>query len=325
MQKIALTFFLVAVVCAGMPASADDSSASLAAGGIVLTKADAIRMAREDLYISPKQVRVSFVFANDTDADIDTVVAFVLPDIDLATFWGSPLGTVTDDPVNFIGFKASSDGKPIAFKVEQRAFAKGKDVTALIASTGLQINLVAGDGYRKLDALSPDKHKRLIDAGVLAAEDNNYYPQWSVQTRFYWTQHFPAHASVAIEHSYQPVTGQSFFGKDDATNKDATRGNDYCFDAPTKARISSAVAARLRANADNGGYLNAYWTDYVLTTANNWKGPIGLFHLTLDKLKPENILSLCWDGAVEKTGPTTFEATQQRFAPRHDIHLLVLQ
>jgi uncharacterized protein DUF4424 len=63
----------------------------------------------------------------------------------------------------------------------------------------------------------------------------------------------------------------------------------------------------------------------VLSTGNNWKGPIGHFHLTLDKLKPDNVLSLCWDGALRKTGAATFEDTRENFAPKSDIKLLVVE
>ncbi len=66
-------------------------------------------------------------------------------------------------------------------------------------------------------------------------------------------------------------------------------------------------------------------TDYVLRTANNWNGPIGRFHLTLDKLRAGAILSLCWDGALKKTGPTTFEFSAEEFAPTRDIHMLVIE
>jgi len=42
------------------PSLADDSSAALAAGGVVFTKNTPVRMAVEDLYVSPKTVRVRF-------------------------------------------------------------------------------------------------------------------------------------------------------------------------------------------------------------------------------------------------------------------------
>jgi len=66
-----------ALLLAAPSALADDSSAELGAGGIVLTKNADIRMATEDLYISPKQVKVHYTFVNDGKADIDTIVAFL--------------------------------------------------------------------------------------------------------------------------------------------------------------------------------------------------------------------------------------------------------
>jgi len=305
------------------PAMADDSSAALGAGGIVFTDNTPIRMAAEDLYISPKAVRVRFVFVNDSGKDVATLVAFPLPDLDTAEFWGSAVGTVTDDPVNFVGFKALVDGKPVAFKVEQRAFVKGRDVTAVIASTGLPLDPVADQGYRKLDALPSAAHQRLLAAGAAETDGTDWVPQWTVRTKFYWPQVFPAHKSVVIEHSYQPVTGQSFFGGEEAANKDFVQ--NFCIDPPTAARIVAESTARKQANPDSGGYLNAYETDYILKTANNWRGPIGRFHLVLDKLAPGNVLTLCWPAPLAKTGPATFESTLTNFAPARDIRMLVLE
>ena len=316
---------LGALLLATTGAIGDDSSAALAAGGIVFTKGTPVRMKAEDLYVSPKSMRIRFEFVNDSAKDVDTLVAFPLPDIDTSIYWGSPVGTVTDDPVNFVGFKAAVDGRAVSFKVEQRAFVKDKDVTSLLRSMGLPVNPVAGDGYRRYEKLPLAKRKLLLDARAAEGDADEFVPQWVVRTKFYWTQHFPAHKSVLVEHSYQPVTGQSFFGKSNLADKGSMDTRDFCIDAPTKAKIAAMSDARLKAKADNGEYLNAYRTDYILSTASNWNGPIGRFHLTLDKIKPDNVLSLCWDGALKKTGPTTFEDMRANFAPTRDIHMLVLE
>jgi hypothetical protein len=317
-------FACAAAVLFCAPISADDSSAALGAGGLVFTNDTPIRMAAEDLYISPKQVRVRFVFANDTGSDVKTLVAFPLPDIDTGEFWGSAIGTLTDDPVNFVGFKALVDDRPVSFQIEQRAFVKGRDVTAVIVSTGLPVNPVAGSGYQALDKLSPALRQRLIAAGTAVDDGSgNIIPQWTVETKFYWPVVFPAHKTVTIEHSYEPVTGQSFFGGEQASDKDAV--GTYCIDDPTRARIVAISNALLQAKAPNGGYLNAYETDYILKTANNWRGPIGRFHLVLDKLGPDNVLTLCWAGPLQRTSATTFESVLVNFAPVRDIRLLVLE
>jgi hypothetical protein len=316
----------LAALAAAAPALADDSSAALGAGGIVFTRNTPVRMAAEDLYLSPQAVRIRFEFQNPTAKDVETIVAFPLPDIDTSEFYGGAIGTVTDDPKNFIGFKAVVDGKPVPFTIEQRAFVKNKDVTAVVLAAGAPVNPVIAEGYDKLSKLPRDKQKALIAAGVAEGDgQSEFVPQWTVRTKFYWTQKFPAKKTVVIEHSYQPVTGQFFFSTQYQKRTEKMGDVDYCFDVPTWASLESRTAKNIQPGNDSGSYMNGYETDYILKTANNWQGPIGRFHLTLDKGKPDNILTLCWDGDLKKTGPTTFEFTKQNFAPARDIHMLVLE
>jgi hypothetical protein len=325
MSRFSCGLAMTAALLAAGTALADDSTAELGAGGLVFTRNTPVRMASEDLYISPVKVRIRFVFANDTAKDVETVVAFPLPDIDTAQFYASGIGAVTDDPVNFVGFKTAIGGKPVAFKVEQRAFVKGKDVTALLVAAGAPVNPVIGDGFEKLAKLSADAFKRLKAAGVVDGDPGDVVPRWTVRTRFYWTQRFPAHGSVVIDHSYQPVTGGSFFSRENLTGQYGTNEvAAFCIDAATRARIAAKSDAAKKTNPGNNGLLSSFWTDYILMTANNWNGPIGRFHLTLDKLKPGNVLSLCWKGDLKKTGPTTFESTLTNFSPAQDIRMLVV-
>jgi hypothetical protein len=315
----------LAALAAAAPAFADDSSAALGAGGIVFTKNTPVRMAAEDLYVSPQAVRIRFEFQNPTNKDVETIVAFPLPDIDTAEFYGSAVGTVTDDPKNFVGFKAVVDGNPVPFTVEQRAFVKNREVTQVVLAAGAPVNPVVAEGYDKIFKLSRDKQKALVAAGAAEGEGgNDFVPQWTVRTRFYWTQKFPAHKTVVIEHSYQPVTGQSFFSTQYQKRNDKQNA-EFCFDAGTWASLDARTAQRKQSDGESGTYMNAYQTDYILKTANNWQGSIGRFHLTLDKLKPDNVLSLCWDGDLKKTGPATFEFTQTNFAPARDLHIVVLE
>jgi len=322
LSLIALAAFAVA-----LPMHADDSSAALGAGGIVFTKSTPVKMAAEDLYLSPQAVRIRFEFANPTRKDVDTIVAFPLPDIDTAAFWGSAIGTVTDDPKNFVGFKVVVDGKPVAFTVEQRAFVKGKDVTAAVLAAGAPVNPVTDEGYDKLSKLPRDKQRALIAAGIADGDGaDQFVPQWTVRTRFWWNQKFPAGKTVVIEHSYQPVTGQFFFSTQYQKRTDKLDGIDYCFDAATWAGLDARTAQKKQPGSeDAGSYMNGYETSYILKTATNWQGPIGRFHLTLDKLKADNILSICWDGELKKTGPATFEFTATNFTPARDVNMLVFE
>jgi hypothetical protein len=307
---------------------ADDSSAALGLGGITFEKSADIRMAQEDLWISPEKVKIRFAFANDSKKDIDTTVAFPLPDIDTWEYFEVPLGTVTDDPVNFVGFKVVVNGKPVAFKSDQRAIHRGRDVTATLKAAGVPVNVLMGN-IQILDKVPAAAKKTLRAAGLIEVEGDYIHPKWVIRTRFHWKQKFPAGKTVVIEHSYQPVTGGTFFTNYEMAGNEGGRlwRRDYCMDPPTLTRIRKMLHKAARANnvEEPNGMLQITSTQYILSTGNNWKGGIGRFHLVLDKLKPEYTLSLCWDGELRKTSATTFEFRATDYRPTRDVKMVVLR
>jgi len=327
MKRLTWAALLGAASALAVPAAlADDSSAMLGAGGIVLTRNADIRMASEDLFLSPNAVKVHYVFANDSAQDIDTIVAFPLPDVDNYEYSESPIGTTVDAAPNFVGFKLLIDGKPVAATAEVHAIQNGRDVTAQVLGAGAPLLVSIGGGYDKMQKLSKAQRAMLAKAGLVDADDTDLHAKWTTTTKYWWKMHFPAHGTVTVDHTYQPVTGQTFFTTYALSDKAEYAGylKDYCIDAGTRATIDAGFAAMKKASGNDGMY-NQYTTEFVIKTANNWKGPIGRFHLTLDKVKPSNILSLCWAGNLAKTGPTRFESTLTNFAPRADIKLLVLE
>jgi len=313
------------LVLLAVPALANDSAATLGAGGLELGKST-IRMASEDLFVSPQKVRVRYEFVNDGAKDVETIVAFPLPDIDSERFAMSDMGPVTDDPLNFVGFGATVDGTRVRVRVEQHAIHKDQDVTAQVKAAGVPLNLVIGNGA----VLSTEAKQKLIAAGLAEGEHGGFAPLWTVRTKLWWTQRFPAGRTVTIEHRYQPVSGSFFFESLSLTDPEiaAPLERDFCIDSATKSTIRKRLAERAKLAVAGGGgpgMLIARQTEYILTTAKNWNGPIGTFHLTLDKLKPDNVLSLCWSGRLKKSGDTLFEYTAKDFVPPRDIKLLVLQ
>lgn len=307
MRKAVLA--IVAVMTAG-PAAADDGAAVLAAGGIVFTSGTPVQMLSEDLYVSPIKVRVRFEFFNPAKRDVATVVAFPLPDLDNIEL-GPPanLGTTKYDPVNFVGFRVKVNGQPQAFATEQRAFLKDHDITGLLKAVGMPVNVTTQGGRQAREhALErPAQRAQLVAAGAI--EDDTGFPNWTTRTRFYWAQVFPAEATTVIEHEYQPVTG----------NWSASRD---LFDSPELAKQYCAKPEIAHAPTLNGP---AFQTQYILSTAKTWSGPIRRFHLTLDKLKPGNVLSLCWDGVLKKSGATTFTFDARNYVPTRDIDMVVLE
>jgi hypothetical protein len=129
---------------------------------------------------------------------------------------------------------------------------------------------------------------------------------------YYWTQKFPAGRTVVVEHTYKPALWQSFAPK--LTPEDAAR---YCVDAGARKAVDAI------ARGDSGKVYFANGLNYILKTARNWSGPIGDFHLTIDKGDAKNVVGLCVDG-IKKTTPTRFELRKKDFVPERDLAVLIV-
>jgi len=130
---VALTLIAVPVgpARANDSTAANNSTAGLAAGGLVLTKSADIEMKSEDLYISEKLVRVRYSFVNTSPKDLTVTVAFPLPDID-ANGHDDNMDVPVESATNFLGFTTMVDGKLVKMQVEQKALVDGVDCTAVL-------------------------------------------------------------------------------------------------------------------------------------------------------------------------------------------------
>jgi len=109
-----------------LPARANDSAAELGAGGITLVRSDGIALLSEDLTISEDEVRVAYVFRNETAAPITTRVAFPVPDYD-AEYEGDI--ALDRDSKNPMKFSVKVDGKQVKFQTESKKRAGMVKVT----------------------------------------------------------------------------------------------------------------------------------------------------------------------------------------------------
>lgn len=333
-----------AMLSAISPAHANDTTATLSAGGLELTVSPDIAMEKEELYLSTKDVRVSYLFRNTSKADIQTRVAFPMPEV--------PFGPIDNvvlpqpDKDNFVGFTVKVDGEqirpelhiralsaPVDGDAQKPAFPPDTDMTEAVHRAGLPINAGLESWKAKLSAMSDDARKVLVSEGLLYdgdgdASPDGLSPQWSMRETYHWQQTFPADKAVKVEHHYKPVSGMSFFAGDasdmDAIN--ATFSKNYCLDQSGLAGIRRLINKARSASAagKDTTYVFATETEYVLHTGANWKGPIGDFRMTIDKLFPDAVLSTCVEGIV-KTGPTTFTVERKHFTPDHDVRFVVFR
>lgn len=317
-----------------LPAAANDSTAELAAGGLVLKKTDHIEMRSEDLYISAKEVRVRYKFANTASQDQKVIVAFPMPDLGGEGFWEGDIGFPTKDPVNILGFRTKVDGVPVKAQVEQKAFVGGKDVTAWLKARGVPVGgLMDGEAVKVLDRLpkaDQDEAVRLklatleeFDAGK--GWERHLAPIWVLRTTYYWEQLFPAGRELLVEHSYKPAVGgtvATMIGSDmSGAAEDMRRYRDsYCVDDSLTAAVRKG---RTHSKAKWSNFTEQ-WIDYILVTGGNWKGPIGDFRLVVDKGEANNLVSFCATG-VRKISPTQFEVRKTNWKPDRDLSILILR
>ncbi len=305
------------------PAAANDSTASLDTGELVLIPNADIRMEEEDLFISRDEIRVRYVFHNTGDRTITTPVAFPLPPVLYG--YDANYSVEATDPENFVDFHLWVDGRRAPFRIDARATNyEGRDITGLLRRHGIPITTFTSDPASydalrgRLDNLPPHVMQQLRDAGAIVAEDwaEGFFEAWTAHVAFWWIQDFPPDRPVVIEHRYTPVPTQTFFTPYDLEAR--THHQQACIDANFEA------AARRRMAETEYETLSLTLINYILTTGNNWHGPIGRFHLTVDKGATNALVSLCRDG-IRKTGPTTFEWVGRSFVPDRDLTLLFVE
>lgn len=341
----------VALLCGAAAASANDSASELAAGGIVLVKTDAIAMQREDLHLSPGEVRVRYEMRNDTGQSVTLRVAFPLPEMPSQTPGGWVVSTnpaanniVMRQPTdpNFLRFRVRIDGQEVTPEAEVRAeLPDGRNITAeLIKIGGMKLVLHTGLFFPPDDAeLEPATRAALEELGAIEPlYAKGYRLPWITRVTFHWMQTFRPGITV-IEHSYQPILGFRFVvpeanGKISGSGDGDTQ-RDFCITGATEQAVrtlSQRLAAERAKRGVQDSFLKGYTLGYILLTARNWRGPIGIFHLTVQggpgglagdtDFKKTELVTFCSDLALRRTGPLKFEASAQDYVPKHDLRIL---
>jgi hypothetical protein len=323
---------LVAVcgVLAAGSAYANDSIGELGTGGIILSRTDAVSMVSENLFIGLDKVTVDYVFKNSTDKDVDTLVAFPMPDIDGTVYDRAYIPDDQSD--NFLGFEVTVDGKDVKPTLEQKAFALGIDIGDLLKANSVPVNPFTQPVFTALEALSEQTAQDWINRGLIfvdSYDDGSGWkyvrtPLWSLKSTYWWNSTFPAGKEVKVSHRYKPsiggTSGLTFFydGKFDGSYADYKR--TYCIDDA----FEKAVLKAAKESTEGYPMLMEQRLDYVLTTGGNWAlGTIGDFKLTVDKGEEANLVSFCGEN-VKKTGPTSFEMTAKDYYPYQDLKILIL-
>lgn len=320
-----------ALFCAA-PVLANDTMATLGTGGLVFLQSPDVKMVREDLYVSPEQIRVKYEFRNEGAEDQEALVAFPLPDI---TGDGDFMTAVpSEDPANIFGFETTVNGEAVDTELHQYAFATNIDYTAFLQDLGVPLLPFGQETQTAINGLDDEQKAELLHRGLVIPMEydigqgmqTEYVPVWTLRSSYSWEASFPAGETVVVEHQYRPSVGGTvavtFLGEGYEDYDPKTEyAKKYCTDEPF---INAVKKTLPDPDEPYGAPFTESWISYVWSTGSNWSGPIGTFHLTIDKVLPQNLVSFCWDGEVKKTGPTTFEMEAKDWWPPYNRELEVL-
>jgi Domain of unknown function (DUF4424) len=326
---IASAQILLCAIISG-PGLANDTSAALSVGGLVFTNSTDVSLESEILKISPKLVSVRCHFINQAAQPVTLTVAFPLPDIDLSE--GETYAIPNSDPANFLGFKTKVDGKSINFSMHQNAFLGAKNISAALRDAGVPL-LPIGSEQIRLSDLPQSTQDQLLEQGLLLKNGTDdagrqlYEGAWTVKTAAVRKQTFAANRTVIVEHRYHPSVGMSFdtvlrkgLRQKKAMAAEVARyRKEYCIGDDFLAALDK-LAGEEEANAAK---IQERRINYTLKTGANWAGPIKDFKLTIDKEKPDRLISFCAN-EVRPVSPTLVEFTARDFTPDKDLKILIV-
>jgi hypothetical protein len=332
MSRMRLFHTIPALMLAGTILSAPahaDSTAELSVGGLAVARGAELSLESEELTITTDEVRVRYRFLNQSPNPVTVALSFPLPDIDLSE--ADNYAIPSADPVNFLDFKTTVDGKAITFNITQRAFLGVKDISATIKAAGLPL-MPIGTRQDSVARMAKEAKERLIDEGLLlpAGQDAKGQPlhaaSWTVKTSAVRQQTFPAGKPVIIEHRYRTSMGVSF----DTILRKGLRENAAMAAEFTRYRSAYCIADDLLKGIDriagdaegNTAGLRERRIAYLLKGAGV-PMPIKDLKIVVDKGKPDRLVSFCLD-KVTKISPTAFEIRMKDFTPDKDLKILLI-
>jgi hypothetical protein len=287
------------------------------AGGLVLGQSTDIVIARKDLYLSPGEVRVDYVFESRAEEEQTVTVAFPLPretatpnDPDAV----QPVEGNGGDLRNYVGFGVAVNGRPLIPVLREFAWLDDRNVTAEVQAAGLPL-LVDTEDWKALQALDLDAAEALAASGLLRDHrPHNRDPAWAYQAVYEWRQTFPP-GETAVSIHYQPLLiWRLDYPK--SLYLEGEHAEWSCVDD----RLRSALRA-------SGDFSDATELVYRMTRAGERTGPIGAFNLTVGTTTPKEWrpspthIAVCpAEASTDEQGYRHWSATD--FIPEKDIRVL---
>lgn len=305
--------FLI-VLGASAAALANGAVSEFPAGGVVVIKPEKnISIIREDLEIGWDRIRVRYVFESTAHEPIERTIGFPMAKVPLDdspdNLENRSWSEDQEDHRNYMAFEVAVDGKPLEPKLHEYAWLGDLNVTGRLRKMGIPLYAASAEAHAKLAQLPEETLLWLRFFDLVETDGDWVVPQWQYQTVYEWTQTFGSDKTV-VEISYRPLFG-SFYGPE-PYYEDGPKSSDYCYDSATKQTLARVAKER--------GLPTPFTVGYILTTAENWTGPIGEFHLTISK-EEGDIVRFCVPEGLSAVGDGV-SWTAEQFVPRSDLNIV---
>ena len=292
------------ILATAIPSLANDSSVAITPKGLEFREEKGILLEQEKLLMSPSKIQIEYQFNNTTPNDIETDVAFPIPE------YGPKLSSATGGIPEFTDFTVQINDSLVKPKKIIMALVNGKDYAEMLIRQNISITNFEKTEYgvldKALDKLKIKLGKNFQRFQKLGIVDEDGFPQWNVSITYHWHMRFPSGKTTFVKHTYKPYSGYeySYSGKVDDFTKEA------CLDAKASDKVKKIFRKK-------NGVLKE-WLPYILTTANNWQKPIKDFQLVIKK-KPAQVVSLCSDSAFTEVTPTEMRVNKKDYVPTKDL------
>ncbi|HEY9012321.1 MAG TPA: DUF4424 family protein [Devosia sp.] len=201
-------FALVALCALAFPAFAQEEP--FPAGGITLDPAVNVEIAKQDVYLSIRKVRVTYEYRSDQAQTV--TMRFVNPIVPMDGGPDHLGGLLLEDQeghLNYTRLKITADGKTVEPEVHEYAYFMGEDITPELMAAGVPAFI---DPTLPLTAilatLDAAAKAEMVERGWLILDEAGEpsYVTWVYQTIMAWQQPLAA-GTTAVEIAYEPLNG----------------------------------------------------------------------------------------------------------------------
>ena len=315
-------------------ASANETLSELPTGGLAfLRPSNPAALVREaqDVRLSPDAVTITYRISNSSDAPLDVMLGFKLPELDFSDPDAS-YAIPGPDPLNFLSATLKVDGKPAVLPLVQTATSSGKDVSEALRRARLAL-VPVGTFQTDLAAMAPDMRDALLKQELIKEVGTDiegkplYFPTWTVRTEGLRKLTIAPRKPTEVSIRYLPSVGVTR----DTVLRKALRD---------QASVASQVRAAKAAYCIDQGFLNGLdilsggadantaslierRIRVVLAAEGEVPQPVQAYHLVVDKGRPQRIVSFCSEN-LKKVSATTFETKGTDLTPRAGFDLLMI-